>query len=72
MEQQVITGAKPKAALSSSIKQYHRAETTVANDSTVLTSKMSANTSESQVPMQNIENNLQTASSDVSMGSEPS
>lgn len=71
MEQQVITGAKPKA-LSSSIKQYHRAETTVANDSTVLTSKMSANTSESQVPMQNIENNLQTASSDVSMGSEPS
>jgi len=50
------------------MKQYHKTEATVANDSTVLTSKESA--FESQVPMQNIENNLQAASSDVQMGSE--
>jgi len=72
MEQQVATRTKPKAALSPSIEQYHKMETTVANDPTVLTSKESANTSESQVPMQNIENNPQTASNDVQMGSEPS
>ncbi|XP_077282742.1 uncharacterized protein LOC143908809 isoform X1 [Temnothorax americanus] len=75
MEQQAKAKAKvkSKAALSSSVKQYHRAETTVASAPIVLMSKRTAdNISDSQVPIQNTENNPQTISSDVQMSSEPS
>jgi len=58
---------KSKAALSSSVKQYQRIETTIANAPIVLMSKRTAdNISHSQVPMQNTENNPQTVSSDIS------
>lgn len=70
MEQQAK--AKPKAILSSSLKQYHKTETAIVTAPTVLTSKETANTSDSQVPIQNIENNPQSISSDVQMSNEPS
>ncbi|KAM0729784.1 Glutamine and serine-rich protein 1 [Formica fusca] len=70
MEQQAK--AKPKTILSSSMKQYHKTETAIMTAPTVLTSKETANTSDSQVPIQNTEKNPQSISSDVQMGSEPS
>lgn len=75
MEQQARTKVKmkSKAALSSSVKQYHRAETTIASAPIVLMSKRTAdNISDSQVPIQNTENNPQTVSSDMQMSIEPS
>jgi len=67
MEHQAKTKMKSKAALSSSVKQYQRIETTIANSPIVLMSKRTAdNISHSQVPMQNTENNPQTVSSDIS------
>lgn len=75
MEQQIKTKAKvkSKAALSSSVKQYHRAETTITSAPIVLMSKRTAdNISDSQVPIQNTENNSQTISSKKQMSSEPS
>lgn len=74
MEQQAKQAkakVKSKAALSSSVKQYHRAETTSA--SSVLIPKRTAdNISDSQVPIQNTENNPQTIYSDIQMSNEPS
>jgi len=66
MEHQAKTKMKSKAALSSSVKQYQRIETTT-NAPIVLMSKRTAdNISHSQVPMQNTEHNPQTVSSDIS------
>jgi len=70
MEQQIKVKTKLKTALSSSGKQ-HRAEATIANAPIVLTSKETASTSDSQVPIQNAENKPQVFS-DVQVGSEPS
>lgn len=75
MEQQAKAKAKVKSkvTLSSSVKQYHRTETTIASDPIVLMSKRTAdNISDSQVPIQNIENDPQTISSDIQMNSKPS
>lgn len=75
MEQQGKAKAKvkSKAALSSSVKQHHRAETTITSAPIVLMSKRTAdNISDSQVPIQNTENNSQTISSKKQMSSEPS
>lgn len=71
MEQQAKVKTKSKTTLSSE-KQHHRAEASVASAPTVLTSKGTANTSDSQVPIQNTQNKPQPVSSDVQMGSEPS
>ncbi|KYM91850.1 Glutamine and serine-rich protein 1 [Atta colombica] len=74
MEQQAKTKAKVKSkTLSSSVKQHHRAETTIASAPIVLISKKTAdNISDSQVPIQNIENNSQSISSNMQMSSESS
>ncbi|KAL0102791.1 hypothetical protein PUN28_018229 [Cardiocondyla obscurior] len=75
MEQQAKTKAKVKlkTALSSSAKQHQRAETTIASAPVVLMSKRTAdNVSDSQVPIQNTENNHQTMSNDTQVNSEPS
>lgn len=69
IEQQTKTKAKSKTTLSSSVS--HKEETD-ASSSTVLTSKGAANTSDSQVPIQNTENNSQTVSCDVQMDNVPS
>lgn len=56
IEQQAKTKAKPKATLSSS---------TAASAPNVLTPNETANTSDSHVPIQNIENNPRTISCDI-------
>lgn len=58
MEQQTKTKVKPKATLSAS---------TTASAPNVLTPKEAANTSDSQVPIQNAENNSQPVSCDMQM-----
>lgn len=75
IEQQAKTKTKMKSkiVLSSSVKQYHKAETTITSPPIVLMSNRTAdNISDSQVPVQNTENNLQTISSDMQISSEPS
>lgn len=74
MEQQ---GKTKKKAFLSTVKNHRsisqaNVETAIATAPTVLTSKETANTSDSQVPIQNTENNPQLISSDVQMDSEPS
>lgn len=74
MEQQARLKTKSRSALSSSGKQHHhRTEATAASAPTVLTSKGTANTSDtSQVPIQNTENKPRAVRSDAQVGSEPS
>lgn len=65
MEQQNKIKVKSKTTFLTSVN--HDTET-VANAATVFTSKGAPNISDSQVPIQNTENNLRTVPCDTQMG----